>query len=307
MSVVKPKIVKVKQTAPFAIIPEDIKSDITKRIGAKWKRGTRQQLIGLDEVEQLTILPHVLGVKPTSDRWDEEKRRYFANLSIQVDYEGGKEFNVATEKRRMEVNGKWEEIDFPVNPTDYIMWKQCLVDNSVANSEEQIGEGTFSFYLIDEVTEQRKRAAKRKTKEAIETVYLKLVAQDDKDEYKNAKKIEYILWTDGSNPIGWTPDMRHMAIEDIKDRSIAQAEDEGRTPDETDLVKMVNDPHLTSKAFVYKLLQNGILELQGDVIVDKETGNVLGRTYLEAAVFLEDANNTQLRQKYVNKLDFLLR
>lgn len=83
-------------------IPAEIKSEITKRIGSKFDRVTKDVLIGLEHEERKYILPYVIVNNEDNKGldWRIKVRNYFSNLIINVPFgEDGLKLNIATEKR----------------------------------------------------------------------------------------------------------------------------------------------------------------------------------------------------------------
>lgn len=297
------RIVNIKKGKPFRLIPEGVHHEITSVIGSKFSRGTRSILRGLNEYEEKILLPRLLGITPSDPQWYDKVEMFYRNLEIRVPHEGVK-LNITTKKRTVLYEGEERQFDYPEVPTDYIKWKQCLCDSSVADTEEEMASGMFKYYIVDEQAVTIKQNKERKEVNLIVKLYGELVDTNEKGEYINLDKMRYLMYMIGYNPAAMDGDGMSAKLDEIKESSIDQIRTVNVSHRETKLYELVNDKLLKPKAKISRLLTLGVLTRSGSYIVDSNNPEkVLGKTLEEAVNFMKDDNNSQIVAMYQHELN----
>ena len=262
----KDEIVIVRRTAPASLLPEAVLDDTSVTVGSKYLKGTKSVLMGLDRLERELILPAIIEVQPTDPNWEKEVKLFYANLNIIVPPEG-KELNKGMTQATRIIGQKERLVDFPINPEQYVTYRQLLVDNSVANSREAAQSGRHIAYIEDLAAEREREITLRKDVAAIERAYLSLTDVDGNAEYKDQGKIRAVIYCFGLNPdahtvedmVGILDQRKRGAISDVKNGTDFRS---------TNFMTVVNDPSLPIKAQLYKLIIMGEIKNTGSYFVD---------------------------------------
>lgn len=290
--VVKDEIVIIKQTAPFRLLPKEVRSDVSVTVGSKWKKGTKSLLMGLTPQENEYYLPEIIQVSPDSRNWEQAVKDFYANLTIDIPFEGLR-LNKAMTKKTVWLRGKELEIPYPVNVDQYIQYKQLYVDNSIANSPDLIDEGTYVGYIVDEQLELDKQNSLRKEKNKLFKVYTDLVETDDDGNFKDEKVMRHVLFCLNINPDALSNDSCARELENYRDVSIKELED-GKAFDETTLIKVTNDPNLKTKAIIRKLIMIGAIRHTGNYYTHPSNPEKIYGTSLDDLVsFWESGSDNQ--------------
>jgi hypothetical protein len=216
------RIVYIKVVAPTRLLPTDVLEEVTHSIGSKFDRGTKGVLMGLNFEERRAILPAVIKVDHTdSVHWIKAVKEFYCDLTIRVPYASGLELNISTTKvKHKAIDGEEILIDYPTSPKDYIMYKQCLVDDSVANEKSLVNEGTYSFYIEDQAQDMLRRSMNTKNTIKIDKIFNNLVELDDNDNYKNQKAIKFVCMVLGKNPNIESMDSLVDYLKDLKNEAV---------------------------------------------------------------------------------------
>lgn len=305
----KSKIVAIKQTDSFTLIPKDLRKEFVKRIGSRFDRNTSDVLMGLNIEERQYILPEVIIVNEKNMNLDmaTKYREFYADLMIDVPQgKDGVKLNIATYPKDVTVNGKTEKVDFPVAPLDYIKWKQCLVDDRVASSEhdlKHLNTIVHTFLLVDDNIEKDNAIRLQSLMDELDRSYLELTELNaDKTGLKKEPKVNAILRLLGKNPTLYDVNLK------INELSTSRNEAKVMVRDGVDLKKIpfysiVKDQDLGVKSHIIVLVTAGILEQQGSSYRDPTNDMVLGNTIEETVNYFKNDANTE----HVAKMKFALK
>lgn len=293
--------VTIYRTPPFRLLPEGVHDEVKKGIGSSWDRDTQTVKMGITDEESLYLLPPIIGTSSTSVDWEEKKKRFFADLTIDVPSEGVT-LNITTKKRKVNINGVMKDVDYPDVPLHYIKWKQALVSKKVAHNRQE-AKGTKSFYIDDKEAVKMREIEQRKSIDKIERAYLDLVEINDDNQYVHAKEIRFIILSKGRNPRVMDDDDKIMFLNNLKEEAIRFIKEESMNYIQTPFWKIVKDPDLVRRAMVMQLLSDGYIQKQGDYFVDADNPElILGKDLDSAVAFMKDDSNTQHIVKYKNLL-----
>ncbi len=275
-------------------LPKSIKDDNTKRIGSSWKKGTRDVVRGLNEEEERRYLPKIIGVPPTSEKWDEKVLDYWRNFGIIVPKGAGVPLNIGMKEGtyfklsesgvRIEVKGI-----VPISLDDYICFNICEQHVDVATSKaDLLNKDFFKYYIVDHKVERKEEGVKYQERKKATAVFQKLIEPIDEKGTINEEKIDWILEICKRNSKtqfynksykGLTTEEKEMALES-----------EVKVNPEV-FIKIVTDPNLEDKAFAGKLLEVGILERHGNSYV--QDNEVVGGSLRELLAYMKNNNNSQ--------------
>jgi hypothetical protein len=274
--------VSVKLVNKFSILPKDpgakfIRDEVTKKIGASWKKGTRDVIRGLSPEEEIFYLPGILGVRKESDQWNQKVLDFWCNFFIEVPTEGGVILEVGFQK-----NVRTGAVE-PINLDDYMKYNWCKEHGAVATSPEQLDNMfIYEFYVVDTQKEQEKEELMFEMRKKIDRIFIKLVESKDT---KDLVKIDWILETAGGdnglgiNIAGLSPTQKQMELEKMKDKDLFRFQD------------IVTDPSLETKALIRKAVSAGVLIQDGNsYFLDSK---VLGSNLQQTVGYLENSANQQ--------------
>lgn len=285
-------------------IPEDVVSDVKASIGSVFDRYTKAPLRGITDEEVRILMPRILKIKETNEQFDQLVNDYFAELKIDAPYPEGTLLNITTKKNIPVQLGEEQVLyDMPESPIDYIKYKQCLADKTVAvTDQEKRNLGEFKFYLEDPRQEKKKKLNRVKEISQIQIPYNELTGIDGNGELVKKIKVKQVLTMLNRNPYFMNDEDMILELLSIKDEAI-KAYDNGVPLTEIDFYNVVNDPDLAMKASIREMTSYGILDQVGESYVDgSDSKLVLGNNISQVVVFLKDPANQELKMKYKNAL-----
>lgn len=277
------------------------------------------------EVE--SYFPNILGLSPNDPHFIERVKAYLNNIQIKID-EVGKTFDTSfyyyhksdydriakleanIEERYKNANKsniselkkalkfKIDEINsletskceygYPINITDYLMYRHCLYYNSVAKDPALINEDpTIRFYFKDDKREEEKYAKYRMEINKAKANFVTCISDNI---IFDAVYIQYCLYNNIA--INYASSKSRIEKETDLDR-FSQAEP-------VKFNKIFNDKDLKTKSAIEMLITKGILirSEYSQNITDLE-GNLIGANMGEAIAWFKDAaNNTNVNNYY---------
>lgn len=283
--------IQLKIVPKFSMLPKDpgaqsIRDEVVKRVASQWKRGTRDIIRGLTPEEEEVYLPTFIGVKPSSDTWDDAAREFWANFSIDVpSTEDGIDFEAGFHK----VKRKNEEIIEPINLVGYMQYNFCLLNSSVA-AEDEDNFITYTFQMIDKAKNQSENEKQYEVRKDLEVEYLKLVRSTNEDE---RAKIDWILeiyggeYNQGINIFGLTTIQKEMELEKFKNKQVLLFKE------------ILSDPKLELKALIRKAVTRSEITIEGNTYFHRN--KALGDLSATLGYF-SDPNHQTERLMLVEKL-----
>jgi hypothetical protein len=299
--------VTIRQTqGRYTPIPHELRNEFVKRIGSKFDKDTKDVLIGLTEQEREIILPKVIVNDRTNKGldWNIKVRDYYSNLTIDVPYgEEGRELNISTKKQKVtNLEGEVVEFDYPIAPADYIIWKQCLADSTVATTKHELrNKENFTFYLVDTNEDKRLKLQLRDDEDTLDTMYLKLVSKDENGEFKKKAEVDACLRLLGSNPSMYEDLEKKDELSTYKNSSKDSLK-EGVKLKDTLFYRVLNDEDLSIKSIIMVYVEAGILEQEGTYYREPQSDTIIGSDLNQAVNFMKDSNNSELVTKMKFKL-----
>lgn len=158
-------------------LPGD-EGDSKSKIGSSMKN--RTSLRGLTAEEEKLYLPEIIGSNPNNPNWAKDTEEYWRSISVDVPntatglkLEIGWQYN--TEKDRDE---RRKENGRPINVSDYVLYRYCLVYSRVANSADDIYKSPkIMFYIYNRKEEVNQQVSNVRLVQKAYAKYLEIVAK----------------------------------------------------------------------------------------------------------------------------------
>lgn len=261
-------------TLPKGEQAKPLRKEVVKKIGASWKKGTRDIVRGLTPQEEQRYLPRLIGVRLDSEQWNDKVLNYWADFFIAVPYEGEIELEVG-----FQLNSN-KEVE-PINLDDYIKYNFAKQHREVAATREELDNMfIYTYYMIDKGAEQDLMEEQYEVRKKANRLFIKLV---ESKEPSAKDKIDWILETSGGekgtgiNVNVLSPSQRELELERLKDKNPSR------------FVEIMNDPHLETRALIRKAVSYGAIMQDGNsYFLDSK---VIGSSLKETIGYLENAAN----------------
>lgn len=242
-------------------------------------------LRGISFEEEKLYLKDIIGVSPTSEKWTETTKQYWANIRVMIPNGIGKELEVGfkfkTEEEALAYDADPKSManvvkGFPINTSDYILYRYCLVYKKVAATVNDVNKSIhILFYLYSraaEITDDKKKLDSRN-----KATLRRFEVMGDAD-LKDA-----VLLLFDENVDSMTADEKDIALEKYEKAELVK------------FLQVTADPLLKTKAFIQKCITKQLLRKfeNTDTVVYGES-TVLGSDLNEAAITLESASKSQV-------------
>ena len=233
------------------------------RVSAKTNLGSvyvgRQPLRGAEGKEEVMLLDGILDVGPNHDDWVKHTKKFWANMSISVPFEG------------ITLDVSTDESGMPFNKEDYMKYKFALKHPHVA-----LNKGTMTskhrFYIHDTVRDLIKKNNEIQIRKDADKEFIKVTSDE-----KRMTRILRILSTD-TNPDKLTNLQKENRLYDLKNE------------DPQKFFKISTDANLEVKAEVEELVSAGVLRRIGNQVIYLD--EVIGETLDDAVVYLKNKKNS---------------
>lgn len=264
----------------------------------------------MDEIG--VYMPHLLGINKNDVKYNESVDLWFNNIAAIVPETGltlevgfnynsaasrkivedieediYKKFNTAKKSNPKERDAAIDLRDnevinlekskykhgFPINVSEYLLWRYALVYSDVANDIALINKsGGIRFYIYDAQREKHKEKIQFEVRNKATTIYVKLLDMPD--------KIDNMLWAEKGANVN-VAKLDHMdkctMIENLAKANPA------------DFIKLYSDVNLEVKALVERMIHYNILRrLSGTSVIVDENNDVIGNTMDEALIFFKN-------------------
>lgn len=269
-------------------LPKDMQEEKVRPIESEFKRGSRDLIRGLDPTLERIILPDLIGIQSHEVTFAQKARDFWADFTIQPNKEGIL-LNIATEKKKVKNSlGEEEEVDFPVNPDDFMTYQIAMQSSKVAKTESQLNNlAMYDFCLIN-LEEQRKQEVDAfEAIEKADLTYTKLISDTD----VNSDKINWVIEILRDKTSSFDTDTAEMVDKKMLLRKL-------KDTDPSKFVKTVEDNHLATKAFILKAVAYGVLSKVGNDYFDGDVNIGEGKAAIAWFAKAENSGKVlQLRSK----------
>lgn len=282
--------VRIKQVSHFSILPVDkeIRSEVVKKIGSTFRKGTQDIIRGLNTKEEQKYLPSVLGVSPSSNEWNERTKTYWADFSIEVPpSETGVEIEIGMKEEEGEL--------VPIDLDGYMKYNFCKQNKKVAVTKEELSNKFIYTFYIEDLSEIKKEEEKAYVfRKQADREFVKIV-NSSTDEAKS--KIDHILRIAGGdnfkgiNILSMSEIDKEIAFEKLKDTNTKL------------FLELVNDPNLKTKALLYRALSVNEITLEGSTYFMADMK--IGASEKETIGWLDDPAQSANRSKLIERINAL--
>lgn len=289
------KIVYIRRRERMGNIPGQNPDDAKLKIGSSFKGSSVNR--GLTFKEEVRFLQEVLGINASSPNWEKSTKDYWCNISKPVPPKEGVKLEVGLkyiteedyledQNKKVNENGVIEDCKgTPINLSDYILWRYCLVYNEVANSIEFVGNSPkINFYLFNKdkeikdkkaIIDQKRSATKLLfsnlgDREWVEHVLRNLIARDSASKYTIRDLPEI------------SEDERDILLEEYVQEKTAE------------FLVLGNDKNLQLKSFIEIAIVLGKLSRIPNTATITLDGQVIGNTLEETVTFLLNPKNNDI-------------
>ena len=239
-------------------LPEVVRAEAIMKLSSVFVN--RQPLKGFDPKDEKKYLNGILDVDPENHEWPKHAKRFWAELTIKVGFEGV-EFEVG-----MDDKGE------PLSIMDWINYNFAVRHPHVALTEEEMNaQYTKRFYIQDLSKDELKKNLKIQSKKDADKEFIKI--SSDK------KKMAWVLrLMSSTNPDIMSREQIENSLYDLKEK------------DHKKFFRIVSDKNLEMKAEVEELVSAGVLRKIGNQIIFID--EVLGDTLDDTIIHLKDKKNS---------------
>lgn len=223
---------------------------------------------GLTFEEVRKYMPGIINSDPSEFNFRQKVNDYFKSLTLRPDRVRGLELEIG-----LDINNE------PINVTDYVHYKFALQNPRVAPTPDKVRHGVTMFIILDrekelaenhELLEKRRNAYKE---------FIKLM--DD------TKKLPIVLSL-LSGKLGYGI----KEIQNADQREVSLKLEKYVQDNPESFYDMINDKHLTTRAFIEECISAGALNRVGTAILNGD--QKLGSSTEETILFLTDKANSEI-------------
>lgn len=186
------------------------------------------------------------------------------------------------------------ELAFPEAPTDYILYRHCLLYNSVAKEPQLIGgDKNIRFYLVDEQKEKNKQAKLLRDRKAANSNFIAICGDDEKF---NAVFVRYCVDNNLS--------LVDYTAKDRVDKELLIDQFSRENPVKFNAI--CNDSNLLVVSFIERLIARGeLVRAEYNQQISMADGTFVGKNMIDAIAFFNNPNNKAIKDGFETKLKVL--
>lgn len=303
---------------------------LPKRIDYIGSSVTSSQILAANKEEIEAYFPNLIGISINDPTFINRVKMYLNNIRIPVD-ELGKTFNTSfhyyhkkdyyrIKAEEEKIENKYRKTDrtniknikdaikikinelnilesskhkygYPVNISDYLMYRHCLLYNDVAKDMALINaDSSIRFYFKDDVKEAERRRKNRMDINKAKANYVTCLSDDI---LFDAVYIQYCALNNLS--------IISSLAEDRLDREIKL--DKFSTEQPVKFNKIFNNKDVKLMATIEMLIARGeLIRSQYNQNITTSEGEFIGANMGEAVTWFKNPNNTSVVNAYMNKL-----
>lgn len=272
-----------------------------------------------NKAELDVYMPNILGIGTNDPKYGEMLNSWFYNISVPVPETGlnldigfiyndntslkaisekeasiYKTFNTAKKSNPkdrdlaieirdeaiIELESSKYKYGSPINVSDYVLWRYCLLYGSVAKDIALINKsGAIRFYIYDAEQERYKEQIEFDIRKQATMVYVKLMNEPT--------KVKNILWNH----------MPTVDISKLSDLDKFKALETLQKASPNVLISLYKDDNLGLKAQVEQMIHYGILRrLDGTSVIVDENNDIIGNDMSQVLIYFKntDRNKPQI-------------
>ena len=239
-------------------LPEVVRAEATMKLSSVFVN--RQPLKGFDPKDEKKYLDGILDVDPTNQSWPAYAKKFWAELTIKVGFEG-----VELEIGKND-NGE------PLSIMDFIQYNFALRHPHVSLTEDEMNANySKRFYIQDLLKDEMKKNLKIQSKKDADKEFIKI--SSDK------RKMAWVLrLMSNTNPDIMSREQIENSLYDLKEK------------DHKKFFKIVSDKHLEMKAEIEEMVSAGVLRKIGNQLIFID--EILGDTLDDTIIHLRDKKNS---------------
>ena len=182
----------------------------------------------------------------------------------------------------------------PVNVSEYLMYRHCLLYPDVAKDIALINsDPTIRFYIKDEAKEAEKT---KKLIQQRKTAMTNFIALEGTEKKRKAVYIQMIV-DDGGN-------VGEALLKDSTEITAALMNCVQNNPDKFN--KLVDDKNVETKAFIESLIARGeLIRPEFNQQISTADGTFIGSNISEAVAYFNNPKNKEVLDAYKNKLNLI--
>lgn len=253
------KKVMIRRKEVLNHLPKEIRAGAKISIGSIYVN--RQPLKGVEGEEAEKLLSKILDVPPSHQDWPKQEKDFWASMALKVPFEG------------VELEIGVDEDGFPINVSDYLVYKWCVKHRQVAGSEAEMqADPSKKFYIYDPQADLLKKNAATKMRKDADREFIKISSDVEK-----MRRLMRIL-SKGTKPETLTDMEVENQLYDIKNA------------DPVKFLKHSTDKNLDVRAEIEEMIQENVLRTIGNqVIYGDET---IGENIADTIVYFNNKKNS---------------
>ena len=259
------KTVTIRRKELLGHLPKEVRVSAITKLGSVYVG--RQPLKGVDGNEEKKFLNGVLDVGPEHVEWPRHVKKYWAEMSIKIPFEGV----------TLEVGLNDDGV--PYNTDEYLKYRFAVKHPHVSLTKDEL-TGTNRFYIHDPNRDILKKNADIQSRKDADKEFIKISA-DEKQMTRILRLMSDI------SPDTLTREQKENTLYSLKEDSPKK------------FTRIAKDKNLSLKAEVEELVSAGVLRKIGNQIIYID--EVLGENLEDTIVYMKDKKNsgtlTTLRAK----------
>jgi|TARA_R110000744_G_scaffold281190_3_gene393135 hypothetical protein len=242
-------------------LPKEVRLSAKARLGSVYVG--RQPLKGVKGDEEKSLLNGVLDVEPTHSDWPKHSKKFWAELSINVPFEG------------VTLDVSLDEHGDPVNLDDYIKYTFIKKHPHVSKSKDEM-TSSQRFFIHDQNRETLKKHLSIQKRKDADREFIKVTS--DISRLRNVLRV--------MSPVGsGSPDklnniQAENALYELKEKEPAQ------------FIKIATDKNLDVRAEIDEFISAEVLRRIGNQIIYID--DVIGEDTDDAIVYLKNKKNSSV-------------
>lgn len=239
-------------------LPKEINASAIRKLSSVYVN--RQPLKPFDSAEEKKYLIGMLDVDPGHMEWPKHTKKFWAEFTISVGFEG------------VELEVGMTEDGSPIDITDFLKYHFALKHPHVALTEEEMNaDSQKRFFIQDLAKKDLQRNNDIQLKKDADKAFIK-VSNDEKQMRRVFRLLGNI------NPETLTREQVENMLYDIKEKQPKK------------FIKVSSDKHLELKAEIETMVSAGVLRKIGNQVIFID--EVLGETMDDTVVHLNDKKNS---------------
>lgn len=228
---------------------------------------------GLSIPEQELLMPHMLSIDATDREFRKSVFEFFNSLTTKVPFSTGMTLEIGLTENNEKPLSK---ANMPINIEHYIRWRHAKNHPWVAGSRADSEANQLKkFYIHDTELQFKEDTDKMVLQDKADEIWLKI-----KNSSEKVGMLLTLLGFDVRDYLGRNEEQKKQnVLRDYIDKNAPQ------------FLKVYETDRFEMKYWLKAMVTAGVVQLVNTSYMVKETNKLLGRSELEAILYLEDPNN----------------